>query len=304
MVQEARALGFRALEIDYRVTAKQLKAMGPFLARGEMAVASVHHPLPRDPRISPFEAHEDRPSLASLDRDERRHAVRLAAETLSRAADLGAGAAVFHLGTVVLDADVDPRELNRLINAGERESSQYEEHRQKVSASRRSRAPRHLDALLSSLDRVASDALKHKVVVGIENRYHPEQLPDQGELERIFRTFEGAPLGYWHDTGHAASRVALGFLGSQTELLEVFRGRTAGFHLHDAKGLDDHRAPGEGDLDFTVLAPFVVPGTRLVLEVHPPSPPDAVARAVSVLAEAGVYDHGIAQEFGPLPAPD
>lgn len=287
MVEEARALGFGALEVEYRVTAGQLRAIAPAVARGDVRVVSVHHPLPRNPRVSPFDAHEDRPSLASLDADERRAAGRLAAETLNRAADLGAGAAVFHVGSVVLDPGVDSRELHRLVAAGKRESAAYEELREQVAASRSRHARRHLDALLANLDRMAGDAQRKGLVIGIENRYHPEQIPNREELETIFRELEGAPLAYWHDTGHAASLAALGFLASPNEILEAFQGRIAGFHLHDAKGIDDHRAPGEGDLDFSTLVPFLTPESRLVLEVHPPASAEAVAAAASVLAAAG-----------------
>jgi sugar phosphate isomerase/epimerase len=201
---------------------------------------------------------------------------------------LGAGAAVFHTGAVVLEEGLDPRGLNRLVREGKRETPAYEELRQRVAASRQSRAPRHLDTLLSSLDRLAGEAARRRLVLGIENRYHPEQIPTVEELESIFRALAGAPLGYWHDTGHAASLVTLGFLESQTAPLEAFRGHIAGFHLHDAMGLDDHLSPGEGDLDFAALAPFVTAEARLVLETHPPSPPEAVARAAERLAEAGI----------------
>jgi sugar phosphate isomerase/epimerase len=288
VVREARDLGFRALEVEYRVTDPQLAEIRRFVARGEIAVLSVHHPLPRPPELSPFEDHEDRPSLASLDREERQAAVRRASETLMRAGDLAAGAAVFHVGWVELDREVDPRELGHLVREGKRESLEYEEALARVLSSRRRRAPPHLDALLSSLDRVSSEAARRGVLVGVENRYHPEQIPHRGELETILRVLDGAPLGYWHDTGHAESLLTLGVIESRTEMLEAFRERVLGFHLHDAEGLDDHRAPGEGGLDFAALKPFVRSDTRLVLEVHPPSRPEAVARSVGILAEAGL----------------
>ena len=79
----------------------------------------------------------------------------------------------------------------------------------------------------------------------------------------------------------------MGILGDQVEPLERFRDRLLGFHLHDARGLDDHLAPGEGQLDFARFAPYAGDGVALVLEVHPKSAPAAVAEARGALAAAG-----------------
>jgi sugar phosphate isomerase/epimerase len=280
-------LGFSALELDYRVTAAQLKAIRPHLARGELSVVSVHHPFPRPPGLSPFDAHVDRARLSSVDREERRAAVKRGVETLAWTEDLGVGAVVLHIGEVELGDEVDPRQLARLVGGGKRQTEEYEDLRARVEARRRACAPPYRDAVLRSLDRLAAEAARRGVTLGLENRYHPEQIPDQGELAAIFREFTGAPLGYWHDTGHAASLVALGFLEKPNELAEAFRDRLLGVHLHDAVGLDDHRAPGDGEVDFAALAPLVGAETRLVLEVHPPAAPEAVRDAPALLADAG-----------------
>lgn len=284
---EAAELGYRALELDYRLTEAQLKALERRIARGALTAVSVHHPIPRDPAISPFEAHSDRVSLAGLDPEERRLAVRLGSESIARAAGLGAGVVVFHVGKVALAEEVDPRELNRLVDVGKRNTAHYEERKARLAAARESASRPHLEALLSSLDRLCGAAQKRGVALGIENRYHPEQIPDRQELELLLRELRGAPIGYWHDTGHAESLRTLGFLSSQTELLDAFGERLLGFHLHDADGLEDHRAPGAGKVDFASLAPFVKPETVLVLEIHPPASPEVVARAPAALAEAG-----------------
>ncbi len=288
IVRGALDLGFRALEIDYRVTDVQMRRMAPVLLGEEVALVSVHHPFPRDPAADPRTAHTAGPLLTSTDPDERRAAVRQASETLARAADLGAGVVVVHVGRVELPPDADALRLEVLVREGLRESAEYEALRSRVAEARARAAPAFRDATLSSLDRLAGEAVRRGLWVGLENRYHPPEIPDRGELETIFRELEGAPLGYWHDTGHAASQVLLGFLGSQTELLEAFGDRLLGIHLHDARGLDDHLAPGEGELDFREIAPLVGEKARRVLEVHPLSPARALERAREVLAEAGL----------------
>lgn len=221
------------------------------------------------------------------------------AETLARAADLGAGVVVLHLGAVRLPPEIDARELEERVREGQRETPEYETLLAAVTAARRSRAGAHLDAVLSSLDRLAGEAQRRGVRLGLENRYHADEVPDREELLAIFGALDGAPLGYWHDTGHAASLVALGVLASQTQVLEACPEKVVGFHLHDARGLDDHLAPGEGELDFTVLAPFVLPDVPLVLEVHPRSAPEALLRGRAVLTEAGLAKGGAEQSQRP-----
>ncbi|MDF1552953.1 MAG: TIM barrel protein [Deferrisomatales bacterium] len=305
IAREALGLGFRTLEFDYRVSRDQLRTLEPLVGRGEVEVVSVHHPFPRPPGVPPAHAHTRGPTFASLDRRERSAAVAAGVETLARAADLGAGVVVLHLGTARLPPEIDARELEERVRAGERETPAYATLLAAVTAARRSRAGAHLDAALSSLDRLAGEAQRRGVRLGLENRYHADETPDREELLAIFGALDGAPLGYWHDTGHAASLVTLGFLARQTEVLEACPERVVGFHLHDARGLDDHLAPGEGELDFSVLAPFVLPGVPVVLEVHPGASPEALLRGRTVLVAAGLANGGPRPEpTGAVPVVD
>lgn len=288
VVREVRSLGFFALELDYRVSEEQSKVLRAAIGRGDLKAVSVHHPFPRDPVVSPATAHVEQARLSATDRDERRAALGLATRTLERAEDLGAEAVVLHLGEVTMPDDLDPRELGRLIREGQQGSQRFDEVRLRVEEARATAAATHLDAALWSLDRLLEEARRRSVRVGLENRYHPHQIPNRTEFAEIFREFEGGPVGYWHDTGHAASQVALGFLRSQTELLEAFRDRLLGFHIHDARGVDDHLAPGEGELDFSTLAPFDADGVLTVLEIHPQAPPEALLRGRALLEAAGL----------------
>jgi sugar phosphate isomerase/epimerase len=288
--------------LEYRLSEAQLKGLRPFLSRGELEVVSIHNPFPRRPEDPPRGNYTNRVKFSSLDPEERRAAVRQAAETLTWAAELGAGAVVLHLGEVQITAEVDPAELRRMVRRGLRETPAYEDLKEQVAAARRKALPGHRDAVLSSLDRLCNEAVKRGATLGLENRYHPVEIPDEGDLRVIFDELRGAPVGYWHDTGHGASLENLGFVSAQTELLETFQERLLGLHLHDARGLDDHLAPGEGELEFSGFAPFVRAETVLVVEAHPPAAPEAVARAVRVLEEAGFRTdtpvRGVAPEDG------
>jgi sugar phosphate isomerase/epimerase len=41
-----------------------------------------------------------------------------------------------------------------------------------------------------------------------------------------------------------------------------------GIHLHDIKGLDDHFAPGQGEMKFEKITPFLKPDIVRIIEVH------------------------------------
>jgi sugar phosphate isomerase/epimerase len=287
IAQAVRDMGFQALELEYRLSPAQLKGLRPFLSRGEIQAWSVHNPFPRASDISPRAAKANRVRFSSLDREERNEAVRLGEASLKWARDLGADTVVLHLGRVEAGTDLDPLELERMARRGQRETAEYEEMRDRVAAARLASLGGHRDAVLSSLDRLSSEAVKCGVRLGLENRYHPMEIPDKDDLEVIFRELRGAPLGYWHDSGHGASLEYLGFLSSQAGLLETFQDRILGLHLHDARGLNDHLAPGEGELDFAALAELVGSASHLVMEVHPPAEPDAVTSGRKVLEKAG-----------------
>lgn len=280
-------LGLRSLELDYRVSRGQLRQLRGRLGPSGLGVSSIHHPFPCPDGVPPSRADEMGPRFSSLDAEERRAAVKQAGEGLAHAEGFGAGALVLHLGDVAMDSGPDPRSLEAMARAGRRETPAYEEAKAAVLEARRAAARRHVDAVLSSLDRLASEALRRGVRLGLENRYHAEQIPDLDELDLLFRTLDGAPLAYWHDTGHAAAGAALGLLASPTEPLERFGSRLAGLHLHDAEGLDDHRAPGEGSVDFAAVAGRVPEGAALVLELHPGAGEAAARGAAGVLARAG-----------------
>ena len=52
IVREALGLGFRKLELDYRLSKAQLRTLEPLVGRGEVEVVSVHHPFPRPPGLA------------------------------------------------------------------------------------------------------------------------------------------------------------------------------------------------------------------------------------------------------------
>jgi sugar phosphate isomerase/epimerase len=141
-----------------------------------------------------------------------------------------------------------------------------------------------MDCLLTSLDRLVAVAEKQGVLLGLENRYHYHELPGPDDFEVIFDAFKGAPIGYWHDTGHAHANQTLGII-PKGSLLQDNSDRLIGVHLHDAVGLNDHIPPGSGEIDFAALKPFLYADTIKVIELKPGIPASEVSEGIKFIRE-------------------
>ncbi len=148
-----------------------------------------------------------------------------------------------------------------------------------------SRKPRQMDILLASLERLVSVAEKQGVLLGLENRYHYHELPGLDDFRVIFEKFKGAPIGYWHDTGHAHANEILGLIPKKA-LLQNYADQLIGVHLHDAVDLDDHIVPGSGEIDFEALKPFLKADTIKVIELKPGIPASEVSDGIQFVKEA------------------
>lgn len=264
IVEAALSLEAGALELDYRISAHTYRDLRGLLKKAGISVVSVHNffPVPdlaKEPGGDAF-------LFTSDDERERELALRYTRKTLEHAADLEARAVVMHLGEIPLGHLVD--RLYELYERGEQNSAKGRLVQEELARERKRLAPRYLDRVLLALDRLLPLAEKLGLVLGIENRYHYHQVPSLEEIGTILREFRGAPVGYWHDTGHAHHFEVLGW-ASQRDFVEAHRDHLIGLHLHDARGREDHLAPGTGEVDFVQLAAFLRDGVVRVVEVHP-----------------------------------
>jgi len=119
------------------------------------------------------------------------------------------------------------------------------------------------------LGRLAPEAEKRSLRLGVENRAALEEIPLEDDFPFLLREFNRPGVGYWHDTGHAQIKENLGFI-SHAMHLESLSDRLIGFHVHDVEFPGhDHRAPGKGTIDFAALAPCVKPQHVKVFEFSP-----------------------------------
>jgi sugar phosphate isomerase/epimerase len=272
------------LELDYRIDEVLYKQIREELQQSRLKVVSLHNFFPIPSVMSHTGGSGDLFPLSHPNREERKRAIEWTAQSIDHAHDLGALAVVLHCGYV----DMNP-ELDRLYyyhNTNQIISKEARAFIGKKMTEREGQKAKHLEALLFSLDRLASAAVKKEILLGLENRYHYHELPGIKELGVLFKKFKGAPIGYWHDTGHAHANEILGFLPYQS-LLQKFSDRLIGIHLHDAIGLEDHLAPGTGEIEFDCLKDYIKPDTLLVMELKPGTPDKEVSRAIHFLRNLG-----------------
>jgi len=268
------------VELEYRIPAPVVPVLRSSLRRMGIRVTSVHNffPLPLDHLKTGGGG--DLFSLSDIRREEREEAVKRTLQTIDQAHDLEAGAVVLHCGSVAM-----PAETRLLYDRFQKEGCLSEAQRQWLQekvAERDRHKPAHLDALCFSLEKLVRAADGRHVRLGLENRYHYHELPGPDDFQFLLQKFDGAPLGYWHDTGHAHANEQLGLV-AEGDLLKNLSDRLVGIHLHDADGLEDHLPPGRGRIDFKMLAPHLNSGVPIVLELRTGTPLDAVQAGLDYL---------------------
>ena len=265
VIEEILDLGFRAVELEYRVTAEMFREMAPLIAKTNLRVLSVHNVFPLPADLAPYRASGDLFLLSSPDNHERNRAVQHTIRTIESAHHLGASAVVLHLGRVEMDPELG--RLTDLFHSGAIDTPEGRRFKDKKLAVRRKRRGPYLQSALRSLERLNHEAEKRRIVLGIENRYNYHEIPDFEEIGEILQRFRGGSLAYWHDMGHAYVQERLGLIG-EGMFLQAYGTMLFGMHIHDAQGLDDHRAPGTGDLDFSTLKASIQAAPIKILEVH------------------------------------
>ena len=282
MLAAFKDLGIKKIELSYRISEAMFRQLMKPLQRSGLKVVSVHNYFPIPAVRAGAKGSGDLFLLSSPDDAERQKAILYTTKTIENAAKLGAAAVVLHCGVVEMNHEMQM--LYEYVNANRINSEEAQIFiRNKVKERDRLKIG-HMDSLLASLDRVVPVAEKQGVLLGLENRYHYHELPGLDDFEIIFEQFRGAPIGYWHDTGHAHANEVLGLI-PRNALLQTYAGSLIGVHLHDAIGLDDHIPPGIGEIDFTSLKSFLKAGTLKVMEIKPGIPSSKVSKGIRFIDE-------------------
>ena len=279
MLREIREMGFEYAELSHGIRISLLPGIFEAVDAGEIKISTLHNfcPLPMGinyaaPNIFKF---------TSDDRRERENAWRHTVKTLETAERVGAKLVVLHMGAIEMREYTE--KLIEMLGAGQKETPKYEKVCMEVIEKRESKKDRYVDLANEMLKRVAEEAARRGLMLGVENREALEEIPLETDFMFFFRDFPGGTVRYWHDTGHAQIKHNLGFIDHVLHL-ESMAEQLAGFHIHDVQFPGrDHCAPGTGMIDFASLKPLVRPEHIRVFEMSPGLSADEVKAGVTHL---------------------
>ena len=278
----AAELGFGAVEINHSMNAQQVRTV---LDSGALPVTSVHAPAPLESTDAGVDNRDL--NLASLDERERRLALEFHHRSIDIASEAGARFVVVHLGQVGDGATPGARRLRGLYDSGAQSGEAWEQAVRQARDERAEAAPPYFDAARRSLEALAEHAARAGVTLGLESRASYHQFPLPQEAVELLAPYPSAVAGYWHDVGHGEVLHRLGLV-ELASWFELLGDRLVGTHLHDVRGLTDHRAPGNGDVDFAWLAARIPPHVPRTFEIDQHEPDAEVARGLVLAREAGV----------------
>jgi sugar phosphate isomerase/epimerase len=288
MLQEMADLGFTHAELSHGIRITLVDGILKAVDQGVIQIGSIHNFCPLPPGVTQAAPNLYEPS--AVDSTERDQWVRQTKRSIDFAVKVKARVLVCHLGSAFFLWFNPVRKLQAYLavhpDAGRTGDKKYVALRDKAVGKLRRRMGRFWDNTRDSVAKVLDYAAEKHVILGFENREKFEELPIDADFPSFLAGLPaGAPVGYWHDTGHAEIKQDLGLLTQRQQLTDN-AARLVGFHLHDvnAEG-DDHQAVGSGRVDFSLISEFWRPYHTLVLEIGPRATVEEVRASKARLEE-------------------
>ncbi len=273
MLREIADLGFRHVELSHGIRITLVPGILKAVEDGVIEVSSTHNFCPLPTGVVQAAPNLFEPSAS----EHREHDqwLRHTKRSLDFAAQVKARALVCHLGSVGFFWFNPARDIRNYLrdhpDAGRKpDDKAYPTLLQKSLAKLRKRMPPFWEQTKASVNEILDYAKQKNVRLGFENREKFEELPIDADYPEFLAGLPAdAPVGYWHDTGHADIKEGMGLLRHRDHLAKL-QERIMGFHLHDvnAQG-QDHQPVGEGHIDFKMVSEFWRPGHLLTLEFGP-----------------------------------
>ncbi len=273
MLREMAALGFAYVELSHGVRITLVPGIMRAVEEGVVKVSSTHNFCPLPTGVVQAAPNLFEPSVA----EHREHDqwLRHTKRTIDFASQMKARVVVCHLGSVTFFWFNPARAIRNYLrdnhDAGRNPNDPtYQALLKRSLAKLRKRMPPFWDQVKASINEILEYAKQKGIRLGFENREKFEELPlDADYADFLAGLPADAPVGYWHDTGHADIKEGMGLLNHR-EHLEKMAPRTIGWHLHDvsAKG-QDHQPIGSGHIDFKMVSSFWRPEHLLTLEFSP-----------------------------------
>ena len=271
-----KELGFTRFELNHAINSAMLDGLS---LNG--AITSVHEPCPAD--ISTMELKRHNWLISAPDEERRRQGVLATRRSIDLAHELGAQAVIVHPGRVDIDPTLEAT-LVDLYKAGKSHQPEYAQAKERLVAARAAQAGANLRSVRRSLVELAGYAAQKGIRLGVENRFHYQEIPSPDELDELLNLGLGEAVGYWHDVGHAQVLEHLGF-ASHEEWLQRFAGQMIGIHLHDAVGVTDHLVVGLGQVDWELVIRYLPASALRTCEFQSFNSPQQVAAGLKWLVD-------------------
>jgi len=290
MVEEMLGLGFNQIELSHGIRISLVPGILRAVEEGIVKVSSVHNFCPLPNSVQHAAPNYYQPS--AYDSRERELWQRYSLQTFAFASKVNAKWVVMHSGSVEFFFWSPEVRLDRWIKksglkAQELSSDKGFQKRRDRALKRISGASRPwLERVSEGYASLFDDVRARGLTLGIENREGLEELPLEKAFGDFFQTLgPDAPVGYWHDTGHAQLKHQFGLIDHAAHL-EKMGPRLRGFHLHDVSASGkDHQVPGSGTVDFDMIARHIRPEHALVLELSPSLKSEEVVASRDFIAE-------------------
>jgi len=273
MLREMVGLGFEYVELSHGIRITLVPGIMKAVEEGWVKVSSTHNFCPLPTGVVQAAPNLFEPSAA----EHREHDqwLRHTKRSIDFAAQMNARALVCHLGSVAFFWFNPARAVRHYLRnhpeAGrDPNNAAYQALLKKSLLRLRKRMAPFWERTKSSIAEVLDHAAQKNVRLGFENREKFEELPLDADFAGWLASLPAnAPVGYWHDTGHADIKEGMGLLNHRGHL-QALRDRLLGFHLHDVNAQGhDHQPIGSGHIDFAMIREFWRPEHLLTLEFGP-----------------------------------
>ncbi|TFH37706.1 MAG: HAD family hydrolase [Anaerolineales bacterium] len=277
--EATRRLGFARIELNHQVDSAMLAGID----LGKYQFSSVHEPCPAD--ISTEELKNRDWLISSPDGDKRKRGVEAIKRSIDLAQERSASIIIVHCGNASADLTLEKR-LRMFFEAGITETDEYRDLKQSLIESRAAIIGPRFKAVKESLLELLAYAGQFHIRLGLENRYHYFDIPTPDEMGELLALASPDQLGFIYDVGHAEVMQRLGFFSHEI-WLQRFADRISGVHLHDVCGLNDHYAPGLGDVDFQRVASQLPRDAFRTCELQGFNSTEQIKNGLQVLIETG-----------------
>jgi HAD superfamily hydrolase (TIGR01549 family) len=275
----APRLGFTKVELNHQVRPSMLEG----LTLDNTKINSIHEPCPA---VIPVEELKKGDLLISSPNENRRkEGVEAVKRSIDMAHELEVKIVVVHPGQVQIDGSIE-KEMRRLFSEGRADSADYSTKRNQFIERRAGAIGPYLTAVKKSLVELLEYAKPRNVRLGLENRFHYLDIPTIDEMGELLDLGSPERLGFLYDIGHAQVQDRYGFAPHE-EWLKRYGERIIGVHLHDVRGINDHQAPGLGEVDFKMVAAYLPKTAYRVLEVLGTNTPEQIKAGLKLLLETG-----------------